>query len=95
VERYVEFFSFQYGVLLQDRPGITDLASLTFRREDQMFQAGPLENQYLTRILPRKLRLSLKYSRARTFYSDLGILIRTVLGLGPPATNSRLEKLTP
>jgi len=42
----VEIFPNEYEVLLQDRPGITDLATLTFRHEEQFFQAGPLENQY-------------------------------------------------
>jgi dTDP-4-amino-4,6-dideoxygalactose transaminase/lipopolysaccharide/colanic/teichoic acid biosynthesis glycosyltransferase len=81
LERYVEIFHDEYEVLLQDRPGITDLATLTFRHEEKMFYAGSLEKQYVSRILPRKLKLSLMYFRARTFFSDLGILIRTVFGV--------------
>jgi dTDP-4-amino-4,6-dideoxygalactose transaminase/lipopolysaccharide/colanic/teichoic acid biosynthesis glycosyltransferase len=87
LERYVEVFPSEYEELLQDRPGITDLATLTFRHEEQCFHAGPLEKQYVSQILPRKLKLSLKYSRARTFFSDLGILFRTVLGLKSPAAH--------
>jgi dTDP-4-amino-4,6-dideoxygalactose transaminase/lipopolysaccharide/colanic/teichoic acid biosynthesis glycosyltransferase len=87
VERYVECFHAEYEVLLRDRPGITDPATLTYRHEDKMFQAGPLEEQYVSRILPRKLKLSLKYSQARTFFSDLEILLRTLFGLKSPAAN--------
>jgi lipopolysaccharide/colanic/teichoic acid biosynthesis glycosyltransferase len=87
LEHYVKCFHAEYEVLLQDRPGITDLASLTFRNEDKMFQAGPPEEQYVARILPRKLKLSLKYSQARTFLSDLEILLRTIFGLKSPAAN--------
>jgi dTDP-4-amino-4,6-dideoxygalactose transaminase/lipopolysaccharide/colanic/teichoic acid biosynthesis glycosyltransferase len=87
LERYVEIFPDEYEVLLQDRPGITDLASLAFRHEEQSFQGGAFEKQYVTQILPRKLQLSLKYSRARTFFSDLGILFRTVLGFKSPAAS--------
>jgi lipopolysaccharide/colanic/teichoic acid biosynthesis glycosyltransferase len=87
LEHYVECFQAEYKVLLKDPPGITDLASLTFRNEDQMFQAGPLEEQYVAQILPRKLKLSLKYSQARTFLSDLEILLRTIFGLKSPAGN--------
>ena len=87
LDRYVKHFPRQYAELLRDRPGITDLASLTFRREDEMFRAGPLEEQYVARILPEKLQLSLKYRRARTFLSDLDILFRTVLGFKSPAAN--------
>jgi dTDP-4-amino-4,6-dideoxygalactose transaminase/lipopolysaccharide/colanic/teichoic acid biosynthesis glycosyltransferase len=85
IQRYVEIFPREYGVLLQVPPGITDLASLSFRHEEQMFQDGPIEDQYLTRILPVKLELSLKYHRARTFLSDLEILFRTVLGFKSPS----------
>jgi dTDP-4-amino-4,6-dideoxygalactose transaminase/lipopolysaccharide/colanic/teichoic acid biosynthesis glycosyltransferase len=87
LEHYVKCFQAEYEMLLRDAPGITDLASLTFRDEDKMFQAGPLEEQYVARILPRKLKLSLKYSQARTFLSDLEILIRTIFGLKSPAAN--------
>ena len=93
MERYVECFHAEYEVLLQDRPGITDLATLTFRNEDKMFQTGPLEAQYVAQILPRKLKLSLKYSRARTFFSDLEILIRTIFGLKSPAANMTAGKV--
>jgi len=87
LEHYVEYFPAEYKVLLQDPPGITDLASLTYRNEEQMFQAGSLEEQYVAQILPRKLKLSLKYSQARTFLSDLDILMRTIFGLKSPAAN--------
>ena len=87
VELFVEIFADEYEVLLQDRPGITDLATLAFRSEEKMFQAGSLEKQYISQILPRKLQLSLKYSQCRTFLSDLGILVRTVLGIKSPAAH--------
>lgn len=87
VERYVKNFPDQYAELLRDRPGITDLASLIFRHEEEMFQAGSVEEQYVSRILPEKLRLSLQYRRARTFLSDLGIIFRTILGCKAPAAN--------
>jgi len=87
LEHYVKCFHAEYKVLLKDPPGITDLASLAFRNEGKMFQAGPLEEQYVAQILPRKLKLSLKYSQARTFLSDLEILIRTIFGLKSPAAN--------
>ena len=94
LERYVEIFLDEYEALLHDRPGITDLAALTFRHEDQLFQVGSLESQYVARILPKKLELSLKYSQARTFFSDLGILFRTVLGFKSPAVNCASRKFT-
>jgi len=87
LDRFVRAFPDEYRDLLQDRPGITDLASLKFRNEEQMFGAGSLDEQYVTQILPVKLQLSLKYLRARTFLSDLEILFRTVLGFKSPSIN--------
>jgi len=81
VERYVEMFLPQYALILQDRPGITDPASLAYRREDQILSAAPVEQQYVQTILPAKLQLSLAYQARRTFLSDLGILLRTVAAL--------------
>ena len=88
VVRYVEKFPREYQVLLQVPPGITDPASLSFRNEEEMFQEGSIEEQYLSRILPSKLQLSLKYHQGRTFLSDMNILFRTVLGFKSPAIQS-------
>jgi len=84
VVRYVEKFPREYKVLLQVPPGITDPASLSYRNEEEMFHEGSIEEQYLTRILPSKLQLSLKYHQGRTFLSDMNILFRTVLGFKSP-----------
>lgn len=81
VELYVQMFRPQYSILLQDRPGITDPASLAFRHEDQILSADRLEQQYVSEVLPAKLALALAYQRKRTFFSDLGILFRTSIKL--------------
>ncbi len=85
VERFVDIFPCEYQELLQTPPGITDLASLSFRDEERLFQESSIEEQYISKILPIKLEMSLKYSRTRTFLSDLEILFRTVLGLQSPS----------
>jgi FlaA1/EpsC-like NDP-sugar epimerase/dTDP-4-amino-4,6-dideoxygalactose transaminase/lipopolysaccharide/colanic/teichoic acid biosynthesis glycosyltransferase len=85
MEKYVAAYPDEYGELLQVPPGITDLASLSFRNEEKCFNEGAIEGQYLASILPTKLELSLKYHRARTFLSDLDILFRTVLGFSVPS----------
>lgn len=80
VRKYVEHFRNEYALLLRDRPGITDPASIVFRNEEKAFSKEDLEKQYVADILPRKLELSLGYQRTRTFVSDVKILIRTVIG---------------
>jgi lipopolysaccharide/colanic/teichoic acid biosynthesis glycosyltransferase len=81
VERYVQMFRQQYALILLDRPGITDPASLAYRREDQILSAERIEQQYVQEILPAKLQLSLDYQQRRGLLSDLGVLVRTVAGL--------------
>jgi lipopolysaccharide/colanic/teichoic acid biosynthesis glycosyltransferase len=93
VERFVDVFPTEYEELLQTPPGITDPASLSFRNEEQLFQESSYEEQYIKRILPFKLEMSLKYLRTRTFQSDLEILFRTVLGLPSPSIERFLASL--
>jgi len=79
VEQYVELFRSQYAVLLRDRPGITDPASLAYRNEEEQFCDGEVEQYYVSQILPQKLKLSLEYARHRTFRSDFILLIQTLV----------------
>lgn len=78
VERYVQMFRAEYAVILQDRPGITDPASLAYRNEEKILAANRIEEQYVEEILPAKLKLSMNYQKSRTFWSDLGVLLRTI-----------------
>lgn len=81
VERYVQMFRSEYAEILQDRPGITDPATLAYRHEDKIFSIGRMEQQYVEAILPAKIKLSLEYQRRRNFLSDVRILLLTVFGL--------------
>ena len=81
VEQYVERFRLQYEILLRDRPGLTDPATLAYRREDEIFRESGLEQQYLSEMLPDKLRLSLDYQRRRNWLADIQVLTQTALAL--------------
>ena len=84
VERFVAIRRDEYRELLQEPPGITCLASLWFRNEQELYSQGSIEQQYIEKILPMKLAISLEYERTRTCFSDLEILFRTALGFGCP-----------
>jgi lipopolysaccharide/colanic/teichoic acid biosynthesis glycosyltransferase len=86
LEWHVALFRNEYEELLQSAPGITDLATLTFRHEERFFREGSIEDQYVNKIMPMKLQLALNYSRTRTFLSDLEIIFRTILGMNAPST---------
>ena len=79
VPKYVEMFRGDYAEILRVRPGITDPASLKYRREaDELATAGDPEEEYVRRILPDKIAISKHYLRTSSLVGDAGILIRTV-----------------
>ena len=64
--------------ILRLRPGITDPASIEFRREAEMLaDANDPEAWYIDEILPRKIELYRQYVAERSLWGDLEILFRT------------------
>jgi lipopolysaccharide/colanic/teichoic acid biosynthesis glycosyltransferase len=79
VPKYVEMFRDDFADILRVRPGITDPASLKYRREaDHLAAAGDPEAEYVRRILPDKIAISKQYLRTSSLVGDAGILLRTV-----------------
>jgi lipopolysaccharide/colanic/teichoic acid biosynthesis glycosyltransferase len=78
VPEYVAQFQDRYARILSARPGITDLASIRFRYEEQLLSASsdPLR-EYVERVLPLKLDLADEYLRTASFSKDLSILLQT------------------
>ncbi len=79
VPRYVAMYSDEQRHVLRVRPGITDPASLTYRRESDMLAgvADP-ETYYVREIMPAKLRMNLEYLQRQSFCRDLAIIAKTV-----------------
>ena len=77
--RYVELYSRRQKEVLRVRPGITDLASLTYRHEEEILsRCEEPEKLYREEILPEKLVLNLKYLQSITFKADLRIIFATI-----------------
>lgn len=70
--------------ILSVRPGITDPASIEFRRESEILAAAAdPERHYVEVILPRKVELYREYVRSRSLTGDLRVLgetLRSVAG---------------
>ncbi len=78
VPEFVEFSDARWHKVLEVRPGITDLASLAFRNEEDLLDpATDPEIHYRSVILPEKLSLNLHYQRSRSFSRDLKLLWMT------------------
>ena len=79
VERYARHFPSEYERILSVRPGITDLASLAFRNEEQILaRSQEPERTYVAEVLPAKIGLYFRYLEERSLRTDLSILLRTL-----------------
>ena len=82
VDEYVELYRQDFAKILEVRPGITDLASVTFRDEEKILaQASHPAEEYRQRILPTKIRLATESIDRSSFLFDLGVLFRTFLSI--------------
>jgi len=79
VPRYVALYSDQQRRILMLRPGITDLATIEFRNEEDLLaQAADPERYYCDICIPRKIALNLVHAERAGFFADLKIILRTV-----------------
>jgi lipopolysaccharide/colanic/teichoic acid biosynthesis glycosyltransferase len=85
--RYVDGYTDEQRRLLSVRPGITSPASVAFRHEEQLLGAheGDRAAFYREHILPQKLALDLAHLDRQSFWSDVGVLLRTGLAIFRPA----------
>ena len=83
VPRYVALYpAAQRDVVLSVRPGITDLASLTYIDESKLLEtASDPERYYVEFLMPAKLRLAEAYVRGRNWWLDMRILAATATGI--------------
>ncbi|HBN04480.1 MAG TPA: glycosyl transferase [Bacteroidales bacterium] len=81
VRKYVDLYSEEQKQILNVRPGITDISSITFRNEnDLLSQSNNPEQYYINEIMPQKIALSLNYIKTRTFFGDIKLIFKTILG---------------
>jgi lipopolysaccharide/colanic/teichoic acid biosynthesis glycosyltransferase len=77
---YVRDYTAEQRRVLDVRPGITSVASLYYRNEEALLTASNIDGQYEA-ILADKIRLDLKYLDQCTFWSDLRLILATVMRL--------------
>lgn len=83
VPEYVDFYpSAVREKVLSIKPGITDLASLQYKDENDLLKdaENPLE-VYIKEIMPRKLDYYVQYVDKRTLWLDFTIIIRTIASI--------------
>jgi lipopolysaccharide/colanic/teichoic acid biosynthesis glycosyltransferase len=80
VPRYVALYPAEVRAeVLSVRPGITDLASIEFRRENELLAAAAdPEREYVQVVMPQKLQYARTYVQQATLLGDLQLIWRTV-----------------
>ncbi len=90
--QYVERYTYQQRTVLAYKPGITDLASLVFRNEADLFPPNrDPEAFYLSYCLPKKIALSLEHARRNSLWFDTWVILRSVMPLRSSKHSPLLE----
>ena len=77
VRKYVLLYNEEQRKVLEVRPGITDIASITYRNENELLEkADDPEKFYIEEIMPDKIRLNLEYLKDRSFLNDIKIILK-------------------
>lgn len=80
VPRYVELYNEEERKVLEVRPGITDLASLRYKDENDIL--GKVENPeeyYINVIMKDKLKLNLEYIEKSNILFDISLIFKTII----------------
>ena len=78
VPRYVAMYSDYQRNILRIKPGITELASIVYRDENEVLaQSEDPEKTYIEDIMPKKIRLNIEYMKKLGFWYDLKLIFMT------------------
>jgi lipopolysaccharide/colanic/teichoic acid biosynthesis glycosyltransferase len=77
VNHYTKKYTGELKLILNVRPGLTDLASLYFHDMDQILGTKNVDEKYANEIEPIKNLLRLKYVKEQSFLLDIRILVET------------------
>ncbi|MBR0072557.1 MAG: sugar transferase [Bacteroidales bacterium] len=79
VRKYVDMYTPEQLHVLDVRPGITDLASILYRNEnDLLATADDPERFYIETVMPDKLRINLQYVQNHSLWGDIKLIFKTL-----------------
>jgi lipopolysaccharide/colanic/teichoic acid biosynthesis glycosyltransferase len=79
VEKYVGLFQSEYHTVLKVKPGLSDLASIKYRNEEELLaNVIDPEKLYIEKVLPDKLFLAKEYIENISFGMDVKIIFKTI-----------------
>lgn len=79
VRKYVDMYTDEQMHVLDVRPGITDMASIYYRNENEFLEkANNPEKYYREVIMQDKLRINLEYVRNHSVIGDFRMILKTL-----------------
>lgn len=78
VRKYVNMYTPEQIHVLDVRPGITDMASIHYRNENELLEkSSNPEKYYVEVVMPDKLKINLEYVAHHSFLGDIEIIFKT------------------
>lgn len=80
VRKYVDMYTPEQLHVLDVRPGITDMASIRYRNENELLaESEDPEEFYVKVVMPDKLRINLEYVARHSFGFDMKLILKTLI----------------
>lgn len=78
VRKYVDMYTPEQMRVLSVRPGITSLASIRYRNENEILaKADDPDRCYIEKVMPDKLAIDLEYVDRATLWNDIRLIFST------------------
>lgn len=82
VRKYVNMYTPEQMRVLSVRPGITSLASLRYRNENELLaQAEDPDRCYVEKVMPDKLAIDLEYVPKANLLTDIRLIFATIASI--------------
>jgi lipopolysaccharide/colanic/teichoic acid biosynthesis glycosyltransferase len=78
VRKYVDMYTPEQLHVLDVRPGITSLASIRYRNENEILAAAKdPDKAYVEQVMPDKLAIDLEYVSKASLWTDIKLIFNT------------------
>ena len=78
VRKYVDMYNAEQMHVLDVRPGITSLASIRYRDENDILAAAEdPDRAYIEQVMPDKIAIDLEYVAKASLATDIALIFRT------------------
>lgn len=78
VRKYVDMYTPEQLMVLSVRPGMTSLASIRYRNENEILAAASDPDKcYIEQVMPDKLAIDLEYVDKATLWNDIKLIFST------------------